>query len=172
MKKLVMATAVFAALGYTSTGYAQDCSGTPAAGAATQDCSTTVSLTITPQTAVGALSQTLPLTYAVTGSSGSETFCLGTNSATGVIVTSASGDSGTGGEFRMNDELVYTATINGEDLVESGDSALIATGDTLADCVGGGAGTAVLAVATSQAAQDAVDAGAYDDVLTLTVTPQ
>jgi hypothetical protein len=172
MKKLILATAVVVATGFANTGFAQSCAGTPASGAATQTCDTTVSLTITPQVAVGALADALPLTYAVTGSAGSETFCLGTNSGTGVVVTSGSGDSTTAGEFRMNDALVYTATINGVALVEGGNSALIATSDNLADCVGGGAGTAVLAVNTSQAAQDAVAAGAYDDDLTLLVTPQ
>jgi hypothetical protein len=172
MKKILMATATAVALGLGANAFAQDCSGTPSTGAADQTCSTTVSLTIDPAVAIGSLATTLPLTYAVGGSTGSATFCLGSNSGTGVIISSGSGDSGTGGEFRMNDQLLYTAQINSIALVENGDSALIATVDSLADCVGGGAGTATLQVDTSQAAQDAVDAGSYDDVLTLLVTPQ
>ena len=171
MKKLVMATVATAALGFASNGFAQDCSGTPSSGASTQDCSTTVSLTIDPQVAVGSLATTLPLTYSVTGSSGSLTFCLGTNSGTGVTVDATSTDTSSAGTFQMDGTLDYTATINTVDLVESGTSATITTGDTLADCVGGGAGTASLDVATSQSAQDAVSAGSYDDVLVLTVTP-
>ena len=106
MKKILMATATVAALGLGANAFAQDCNGIPSAGAANQTCSTTVSLTIDPAVAIGGLATTLPLTYAVGGSTGSATFCLGSNSGTGVIVNSDSGDSGTGGEFRMNDELL------------------------------------------------------------------
>jgi hypothetical protein len=132
----------------------------------------TITIPVVPLVAVGGLGSPLSLAYNVAGSITSTTFCLGSNSATGVTVVSDSGDSGSAGQFRMDNQLVYTASINGIGLVESGSSPLITTTDTLSDCLGGSTGSSSLTVSTSQAAQDNVVAGAYDDILTITITPQ
>jgi hypothetical protein len=175
MKKVLMAGAALSLMAGSNVWAACDVGpqGTILAG---DSCTTVVDLTVAGRVQVANLADIIMAYTPGSGATGSDAFCVGTNSTTGAFLTLDSASAGASFDLELagSTSIPYVVTL------QAGTSAPITPTEAVpsplakADLssLGCASDTVNIQVDVTDVAYLAADAGAFQDTLTLLVAPQ